>query len=323
VSVPRTQLVANRACILQVHWVYPYSKMRPANVISTVDLLQLCAAHHGKQFAFVSSTATVEAEHYTRLSDKLVQQGGMGVPETDDLEGSRTGLTTGYGQSKWVAEKVIMRAAERGLTGRTIRPSYIVGDSKTAVTNTDDFLWRLVKGCLQLGLMPDINNTINMVPVDHVALLCSLSGIAPMTTGKNFEVVQVTAHPKIRFNDFLSALPRYGYTVDRCEYVMWRRKLEQHVLEVQDNALFPLLHFVLDDLPANTKAAELDDTNAQALATNAGEAAGAGVQDQEMGRYLAWLVRAGYLAPPTAKGEKALPELKGEALTAMGRTSAS
>jgi L-aminoadipate-semialdehyde dehydrogenase len=222
-----------------------------------------------------------------------------------------------------VAEKVIMRAAERGLTGRTIRPSYIVGDSKTAVTNTDDFLWRLVKGCLQLGLMPDINNTINMVPVDHVALLCSLSGIAPMTTGKNFEVVQVTAHPKIRFNDFLSALPRYGYTVDRCEYVMWRRKLEQHVLEVQDNALFPLLHFVLDDLPANTKAAELDDTNAQALATNAGEAAGAGVQDQEMGRYLAWLVRAGYLAPPTAKGEKALPELKGEALTAMGRTSAS
>jgi L-aminoadipate-semialdehyde dehydrogenase len=191
------------------------------------------------------------------------------------------------------------------------------------VTNTDDFLWRLVKGCLQLGLMPDINNTINMVPVDHVALLSSLSGISPVTSDKDFQVIQVTAHPKIRFNDFLAALPRYGYNVQRCEYLVWRRKLEQHVLEAQDNALFPLLHFVLDDLPTNTKAAELDDTNAQALATGAGEAAGAGVQDREMGLYLAWLVRAGYLEPPTGKGEKTLPELKGEALTAMGRTTAS
>lgn len=106
--------------------------MRAANVLSTVALLQLCAAHHGKMFAFVSSTATVEADHYIRLSDQLLQQGGRGVLETDDLEGSRTGLTTGYGQSKWVAEKVIMMASERGLSGRTVRPSYIVGDSKTA-----------------------------------------------------------------------------------------------------------------------------------------------------------------------------------------------
>jgi hypothetical protein len=106
--------------------------MRAANVISTVNLLQLCAAHHGKMFAFVSSTATVEAESYVKMSDDIVARGGRGVPETDDLEGSRTGLTTGYGQSKWVAEKVIFEAAKRGLTGRTVRPSYIVGDSKTA-----------------------------------------------------------------------------------------------------------------------------------------------------------------------------------------------
>jgi L-aminoadipate-semialdehyde dehydrogenase len=106
--------------------------MKPANVSSTLSLLRFCAEHHPKVFAFVSTTATIEAERYVRMSDASLQEGGKGVPESDDLEGSRTGLTTGYGQSKWVAEKLIMEAGKRGLTGRTIRPSYIVGDSHTA-----------------------------------------------------------------------------------------------------------------------------------------------------------------------------------------------
>lgn len=201
--------------------------------------------------------------------------------------------------------------------------------SFSLVTNTDDFIWRLVKGCLQLGLTPDINNTINMVPVDHVALLSSLATLTPVIPKSKtnpytaFEVIQVTAHPKIRFNDFLSSLPLYGYPVQRSEYLVWRRRLEQHVIEVQDNALFPLLHFVLDDLPTSTKSAELDDTNAQALANQNGEVDGAGVGDEEMGRYLAWLVRAGFLhAPPKTEGAKDLPELVGGVSSAIGRTTA-
>jgi len=112
--------------------VYPYSKLRAANVLSTITALKLCTEHHAKSFSFVSTTATVEAEHYVTMADAIVQAGGRGLPESDDLEGSRTTLTTGYGQSKWVAEKLIMEAGKRGLCGWTVRPSYVVGDSKTA-----------------------------------------------------------------------------------------------------------------------------------------------------------------------------------------------
>lgn len=58
--------------------------------------------------------------------------GGLGVPENDGLEGSRTGLRTGYGQSKWVCEKLLMEAGKRGLKAHIIRPGYVVGHSKTA-----------------------------------------------------------------------------------------------------------------------------------------------------------------------------------------------
>lgn len=97
--------------------------------------------------------------------------------------------------------------------------------------------------------------------------------------------------------------------------------MEQHVLETQDNALFPLLHFVLEDLPTSTKSAEQDDRNAQALARAAGEKERAGVGEEEIGLYLAWLVRAGFIPPPSDAG-RSLPVLKGGVEKAIGRTTA-
>jgi L-aminoadipate-semialdehyde dehydrogenase len=89
--------------------------------------------------------------------------------ESDNMLASANGLTAGYGQSKWVAEQLVMRARMRGLPATIIRPGYIVGHSKTGVTNTDDFIWRLVKGCIQLGKVPRISNVVNMCNVDYVA----------------------------------------------------------------------------------------------------------------------------------------------------------
>ncbi|KAF8531324.1 alpha-aminoadipate reductase Lys1p [Gautieria morchelliformis] len=291
-----------------VHWVYSYDKLRAANVTSTMTVIKLASTGRPKLITFVSSTAAIETEHYVRLSDNLVNGGGLGVPEDDDLEGARSGLKTGYGQTKWVAEKLIMEVGRRGLSGCILRPGYVVGDSRSAVTNTDDFVWRLVKGCIQLGLIPDINNTINMVPVDHVARCAALATVQPLLLGI-VSVLQVTSRPPVTYNNLLEPLSRYGYPVEKCEYIVWRQKLEQHVLSLQDNALFPLLHFVLDDLPTSTKSAELDDTNTKSLLSAEPGHLAASVNDELIGKYLAWLVTAEFLPPPSSAAEFALPEV--------------
>ncbi|WWD02018.1 L-aminoadipate-semialdehyde dehydrogenase [Kwoniella europaea PYCC6329] len=304
-----------------VHWVYPYPKLRSANVLSTLTALRLCTTTKAKQFSFISSTAVMDNEEFVKKSDELLSQKQNGILESDDLTAGEKGLQGGYGQTKWVCERLIMEAAKRGLNGWTVRPGYILGDSKTAVTNTDDFIWRMVKGCLQLGLIPDINNSLNVCPVDHVALLASLSTLNQIPN-QPFSIAQVTGHPKIRFNDLLTSLSVYGYEVKQVEYVLWRTKLEHHVLETQDNALFPLLHFVLDDLPTSTKSAEMDDRNAQALAQSGGNSPTSGVDLDLIGLYLAWLVRAGFLDVPKKEGERKLPVLEGEVMRAIGRTTA-
>ena len=47
------------------------------------------------------------------------------------------------------------------------------------------------------------------------------------------------------------------------EYLGWRKQLMD--VTRTEHALYPLLHFVLDDLPTSTRAPELDDRNTQQL----------------------------------------------------------
>ena len=125
----------------------------------------------------------------------------------------------------------------------------------------------MLKGCIQLRARPEISNTINMVPVTHVARVVVASSLNPPV--EPLSVAQVTSHPRITFNDFLSAISKYGYNVPPVPYNAWRKKMEEYVAgqgefkdETEDHALLPLYHFVTTDLPADTRAPELDDRNA-------------------------------------------------------------
>ena len=117
-------------------------------MIGTLTAVELAATGKAKSFVFVSSTSAIDTEYYVRLSDSLANEQDAlgGVPEDDDLEGARSNLKTGYGQSKWVSEKLLFEAGKRGLRGHIVRPGYVVGDSQSAGTwfceRVGD-LWRL------------------------------------------------------------------------------------------------------------------------------------------------------------------------------------
>lgn len=287
----------------QVHWINTYETLKPPNVLGTIEALKLCAEGKPKLFAFVSSTSVLDSDYYVQESAKRVAAGEEGVLEEDDLMGSSKGLGTGYGQSKWVSEYLARECGRRGLKGCVIRPGYVLGDAKTGATNTDDFLIRFLKGCVQLGTRPNINNTVNMVPVNHVARTVVACAFHPATE-QGVCVAQITGHPRLRFNQYLSALETYGYNAKIIDYVPWAASLEDYVATHEDFALMPLFTFVANDLPSNTLAPELDDRNAEASLyedakwTGEDVSAGSGVTKNIIGQYLAYLVAVGFLPPP-------------------------
>ncbi|KAF4126358.1 L-2-aminoadipate reductase [Geosmithia morbida] len=308
-----------------VHWVKRYQDMVAANVNSTVDAIRLCNEGKPKLFTFVSSTSVLDTDHYVKLSDHATSTGQSAVTEDDDLMGSRTGLGTGYGQTKWVSEQIVREAGRRGLRGSVIRPGYILGDSETGVCNTDDFLIRMLKGCVQLGARPRIINTVNAVPVNHVArvvVAATLNPLAPRPESQGgVHVVHVTGHPRLRMNEYLSLLEYYGYKVPEVAYDSWKAELENYVSagpqekDQEQHALMPLYHFCVNDLPATTRAPELDDQNAVAVLkddaenwTGVDESAGYGIGREDVGRYLRYLAETRFIGWPTGRG-RALPEL--------------
>ncbi|KAK3167903.1 putative NRPS-like protein biosynthetic cluster [Lepraria neglecta] len=308
----------------QVNWMLPYSRLQAANVLSTLACIRLCATGKPKRLAFVSSTSTLDNEYYVRLSQEI----GTAVLETDDLEGSRKGLGTGYGQSKWASEFIVREAGRRGLVGAIIRPGYITGDPGSGISVTDDFLIRLWKGSLQVGARPNIANTVNTVPVTQVSRIVVAAALhLPAAIGQSLGVAQVTSHPRLTLNEWIGALETYGYRVPIVSYQEWCTRIKEYVHDdsKEEHALLPLYHFVMGDLPANTIAPELDNANAaaalrlydkKAMSRECSMAANA-VGVRTLGMYLAYLVAVGFLPAPAEKGGCKLPRLDGTMLEAL------
>ena len=297
-----------------VHWGKRYQDMMPSNVLSTIDAMELCNEGKPKTFCFVSSTSVLDTDHYIGQSKQEA------VMEDDDLHGSRNGLKTGYGATKWVAEQLIREAGKRGLRGSIVRPGYILGDIETGVCNHDDFLIRMLKGCIQLGARPRILNTVNAVPVNNVARVVVAAALTPIHEG--VQVVHVNANPRLRMNEYLQILEHYGYKASEVSYDIWKAKLEEFLSagpyekDPEQYALYPLYEFCVSDLPATTRAPELDDRNAVAVlkadATRWREKDEVitkfSISQDKVGRFLRYLAETEFIEWPE-KGGARLPEI--------------
>lgn len=94
-----------------VNWMLPYSSLMATNVISTLDCIRLCAEGKPKRPSFVSSTSTLDTNHYVHLSRDVE----TGVLETDDLQGSRKGSGQAMGSPSGPANISFARPGPDGL----------------------------------------------------------------------------------------------------------------------------------------------------------------------------------------------------------------
>lgn len=118
------------------------------------------------------------------------------------------------------------------------------------------------------------------------------------------------------------------YNVTQIEYIQWRSALMDLTLSSSDHALYPLLHFVLDDLPTSTRSPELDDVNTRTACSNdelrVRSASGSDAQGGAllwrcpdiadlMNVYLGYLVQVGFLPPQ----QKSMSAIQGDQLPVL------
>ena len=213
-----------------LNYVYPYSAMKPANVLGTQEVLRLACQVKTKPVHYVSSVAVFENAAYA----------GTTVRESDSFD-RWEGICLGYSQTKWVAEKLVKIAGERGLPITIYRPPLISGHSKTGVSNTDDFVCLMLKGCIQMGSFPDLDYLLDMSPVDYVSQSIVYLSQQPESLGKAFHL----QHPQpVHINKIVNLLRLVGYKTAKIPYQQWQTELKTTVQP--DNPLFTLQPFLLE-----------------------------------------------------------------------------
>jgi thioester reductase-like protein len=197
-------------CAADVKWTFPFSALRATNVDGTHELLRFAAARVTKPMHFISTVGVFSSR----------ERSGDVAFETDPLESSGP-LYVGYAQTKWVAEKLVSTAAARGMPVTIHRPN-IVGHSRTGAFNRRDHLCLMIKGCVELGAVPDLRLRVGGAPVDFVSGAIVELSRRPELWGRVFHLVSAA---DFWWSDLAGAIQRAGYAVERLAYAAWRERL--------------------------------------------------------------------------------------------------
>lgn len=222
-------------CGALVNFIEPYHALRGANVYGTREIIRLASLTKRKPLHFISSVAVLPP----RMSRTRPVMESDPLPDWRDLPG-------GYGQTKWVAEKLVMEAVSRGLEAKIYRPEMVVGDSSSGICNTRDFVPRMIIGCLQLGAAPNTEAMVGMVPVDYVSRAIVHLSKQRQLQWSTFHLV----HPnRISASESAKIFGSIGYPLNILPYADWRQALLDEAKKTTRNALYPLLALLTEASP--------------------------------------------------------------------------
>ncbi|SHF01502.1 non-ribosomal peptide synthetase [Streptoalloteichus hindustanus] len=285
-----------------VSGVEPHSRLRPANVLGTQEVLRLAARHRVTPVHHVSTAAVVVAV-----------DGEQDVVREDHHVPPRSLLPHGYVTSKWMAEQHVWNAHARGIPVTVHRPGRVSGHSGTGVGGADDAFWHLVRAMVLLGAAPDLPHVdepvVDLVPVDHVAAAVVHLARSPGSLGRAHHL---TCPRPLALGVVLDQLRALGHELTPTPYHRWVRLLEERAHEPGGEALGAgaLLGEALPRLVGLARL-RFDRTN-----TERG-LAGSPVRFPDLdaalvGRYLRWFGETGFLPPAPGSGSTRSSDARGD-----------
>ncbi len=282
----QTEMIVHNGALS--NYALPYTQLKAANVLGTLEVLRLAANTRTKPVHFISSLAVFPGE--------------AGSPRFNEtkLEVAR-GVLGGYRQSKWVAERLVSEAHTRGIPTNVYRPGLIAGAQRSGACSTDTFLNAITKGCIQIRSALDFDVTLEVAPVDFCAEVVAHVALSDHTCGQYFHIPGTQT---LRWTQYVEHLRRYGYTLEDTAYPDWVSKLREALGDGQDNELARFLPLFGDDQPAPDlgyagSTPIFDTTNLEAAIAGT-DIERLDVDGVLIGRYLDHFIATGFLPAPKA-----------------------
>ena len=148
-----------------VSFIAPFRELEEVNITGTIEILRFASTLTQKRLNYVSTLSVFFGAGKKRLDR------GMEVSVKD----LHSGIVTGYAQSKWVSEQLVLEYARLGGQVLVLRPGRLLGNTQSYKCPRDDFTVRLIASILKTGVAPDLNELglanwqIDLTPVDFCA----------------------------------------------------------------------------------------------------------------------------------------------------------
>ncbi|CAD6589326.1 MAG: hypothetical protein ASARMPREDX12_003724 [Alectoria sarmentosa] len=197
-----------------VSFIAPFAELEEANVTGTIEILRFASTLTQKRLTYISTLSV-----FFGAGNRLRR--GMQVP-VNDLQ---SGTVTGYAQSKWVSEQLVLEYARLGGHALVLRPGRLLGSTRNYKCPRDDFTIRLIASILEMRFAPDFDEIggkgwqIDLTPVDFCARLAhrlSLQG----ETGIRHVINKST----ISYEAIVDSL---GQNIQRMPYRQWLQLVTQ------------------------------------------------------------------------------------------------
>ncbi|WP_241265745.1 non-ribosomal peptide synthetase [Streptomyces boncukensis] len=197
----------------RVHHLSPYAQLKPANVEGTRTLLHLAGEGRAKAVHHLSTLGVFRPGRAPRL-----------VREDSPVGGEQHPFGRGYAASKWVADRLVERAFERGATGAIHRLGRIWAHTSTGAVSPDDMFSRLLTSCAALGCYPaepELHEAL--LPVDVLARAV----VELLRTGDGTGSVHHLQHPsRTGPGTFMAGYDqRHGTRTEEVPLTAWLRRL--------------------------------------------------------------------------------------------------
>ncbi len=223
-----------------LNFLFPYQFLKASNVNGTRECLRFACTGRVKYFHYISSYSVYDnPSHF-----------GKKVYESDPLA-SGEGYLLGYSETKWVSEKLVRIARERGLKACIYRPGDITGDTVNGIWEMKDLLSRLIVGCIHMQKAPDIKTRLHTVPVDYVSEAIARISRQEDACGLAFNILNTES---FTIKSMVKAIRRMGYRIRIVPYESWREELLR--TNIRENPLRVLASLFPKDAGAAGSAGE-------------------------------------------------------------------
>ncbi len=198
-------------CGAQVSHAQRFDALQDVNVGGTMEVLRLACHERLRPMVFVSTLGV-----FGDLSEPCLESNPSAVQPP---------ARSGYAQTKWLAEQLLWRAADRGARVCVVRPGLVVGHSKTGrIDAPDHWLLLLLDAIMTLGAVPEASRwpSLTLMPVDLAGR--AIARLSRMTDALG-RAVHLDHPQPVEVDMVRRSLSAAGLDVQSRPYAQWHEQL--------------------------------------------------------------------------------------------------